>query len=81
MVFRMLDSLVALWGMSGRGRGGACGAALLAGTGVGAWATVDDACNATVRVAETIHPKHADVMGRHYAHYRKLYPALRQVAG
>src|ERR1035438_7202745 len=37
--------------------GGAFGAALLAGTGVGVWETVDAACAATVRVAETIAPK------------------------
>ena len=61
--------------------GGAFGAALLAGTGVGAWPTVEAACAATIRVAETIDPQHADVMAEGYARYRKLYPALKAVFG
>lgn len=60
--------------------GGAFGAALLAAVGVNAWRSVEDACDATIRAAETITPKHADAMQRHYAHYRKLYPALKQVS-
>lgn len=60
--------------------GGAFGAALLAGTGVQAWSSVEEACNSTIRAAEVIQPKHAEAMQRHYAHYRKLYPALRQVS-
>jgi xylulokinase len=59
--------------------GGAFGAALLAGTGVGAWASVEDACEATIRAAETIVPQRAEVMAEAYGHYRKLYPALRAV--
>ncbi len=60
--------------------GGAFGAALLAGTGVHAWPSVEAACSATIRPAETLRPQHADVMQRHYAHFRKLYPALKQVS-
>src|SRR5579875_623325 len=60
--------------------GGAFGAALLAGTGIGVWPSVEAACEATIRPAQTIAPQHADVMQRHYAHYRKLYPALKQVS-
>lgn len=60
--------------------GGAFGAALLAGTGVGAWPSVEAACAATVRVAETIVPQHADVMAEAYRHYRKIYPAVRAIA-
>ncbi len=60
--------------------GGAFGAALLAATGVNAYPSVEAACNATIRPAETIHPQHAEAMQRHYAHYRKLYPALKQVS-
>jgi xylulokinase len=56
--------------------GGAFGAALLAGTGVGAWPSVEAACDATIRAAKTVTPKHADVMAEAYTHYRKLYPAL-----
>ncbi len=59
--------------------GGAFGAALLAGTGVGAWPSVEAACAATIRVAETIQPIHAAAMERAYAEYRKIYPALRAV--
>jgi xylulokinase len=60
--------------------GGAFGAALLAGTGIGRWPSVEEACNQTIRPAQTIAPKHAEAMQRHYAHYRKLYPALKQVS-
>ena len=59
--------------------GGAFGAALLAGVGVGAWPSVEAACAATVRVAETIAPKDASVMASAYAEWRKIYPALRGV--
>jgi xylulokinase len=59
--------------------GGAFGAALLAGTGVNAWPSVEAACNATIRPAATIHPQHAEAMAAAYARFRKLYPALRQV--
>ena len=59
--------------------GGAFGAALLAGVGVGAWPSVEAACAATVRVADTIAPKDASVMASAYAEWRKIYPALRGV--
>jgi len=59
--------------------GGAFGAALLAGTGVGAWASVEAACEATVRAAEVIEPKHAKAMAEAYARYRRMYPALRAI--
>jgi xylulokinase len=61
--------------------GGAFGAALLAGTGVNAWPNVDSACAATVRVAETIVPRNAAVMKEAYKAYRRIYPALREIAG
>jgi xylulokinase len=61
--------------------GGAFGAALLAGTGIGVWASVEAACAATVRVAETISPKSAAVMDEDYRRYRRIYPALREIAG
>ncbi len=60
--------------------GGAFGAALLAGTGVGAWPDVEAACAATVRVAETIPPGDASVMNEAYKRYRRVYPALREIA-
>jgi xylulokinase len=59
--------------------GGAFGAALLAGTGVGAWPSVQAACEATIRPAQTIAPQHVEAMASAYTLYRKLYPALRAV--
>src|SRR5216684_2797614 len=61
--------------------GGAFGAALLAGAGIGVWESVEAACAATVRVAETIAPKHASVMDEAYRKYRRVYPALREIQG
>jgi xylulokinase len=60
--------------------GGAFGAALLAGTGVEAWPSVEAACAATVRVAETIPAKNAATMQETYTRYRRIYPALREIA-
>src|SRR5208282_6067966 len=59
--------------------GAAYGAGLLAGVGVGVWASVDSACEATVRVAARIAPEPSRVatMNRQYAAYRNLYPALK----
>jgi len=59
--------------------GGAFGAALLAGTGVGAWPSVAAACEATVRAAEVIEPKDKDAMAKGYTMYRRVYPALREI--
>ena len=61
--------------------GGAFGAALLAGTGIGVWPSVEAACAATVRVAETVQPKHATVMAEAYERYRRIYPALKMIQG
>ncbi|MCA1622097.1 MAG: xylulokinase [Acidobacteria bacterium] len=63
--------------------GAAYGAALLAGVGAGAWASVDEACARSVRVSarvETDASASALLDGR-YAAYRALYPALRAVEG
>jgi xylulokinase len=59
--------------------GGAFGAALLAGTGVGAWPDVATACAETIRVAEVIEPSHASEMEAAYREYRKVYPALKAI--
>ena len=61
--------------------GAAYGAALLAGVGVGNWASVECAADATVRVAQRTEPNPRDValMNRRYRAYRKMYPALREV--
>jgi len=61
--------------------GGAFGAALLAGAGIGVWESVEAACAVAVRVEETIAPKYAGVMGEAYGRYRRIYPALREIQG
>ena len=61
--------------------GAAYGAALLAGVGAGIWRTVDDACDAVVRVVTRIEPDSnaRAVLARHYERYKALYPALRSL--
>jgi len=61
--------------------GGAYGAALLAGVGVGAWSTVESACETVVRVAKTVRPdpKTVSLMNLQYTEYCKLYPALKAI--
>jgi xylulokinase len=61
--------------------GAAYGAAILAGTGVGAWSSVDEACDRVVRVASRIPAEQAasKTMQQGYGTYRKIYPALHQV--
>lgn len=59
--------------------GAAFGAAILAGVGVGAWRSVDEACEATIHLKETVEPND-DSFARLEANYRvynKLYSALR----
>ena len=57
--------------------GGAYGAALLAGTGVNAWPSVQAACAATIRPAAIIEPLHGEAMQKAYPRYRRLHPALK----
>ena len=61
--------------------GAAYGAALLAGVGIGVWASVDAACDAVVHVAKRTPPNQeaARVMQASYTNYRRLYPALRSI--
>jgi xylulokinase len=59
--------------------GGAFGAALLAAVAIGAWPSVEAACTATIRVAETIQPRAGSPMSTAYTHFRRLYPALKTV--
>jgi xylulokinase len=61
--------------------GAAFGAALLAGVGAGWWNTVDGACAAVVRIAESTgsQPETAALMNGCYNEYRRLYPALRSI--
>lgn len=62
--------------------GAAYGAAILAGTGAGAWASVEQACDVLVRVASRIPPHREDsaTMQHAYLTYRKIYPALHQIS-
>jgi xylulokinase len=61
--------------------GAAFGAALLAGVGAGIWNGVDEACDAVVRVAESVRfqPEVVDLMNQRYREYRRLYPALHRI--
>lgn len=59
--------------------GAAFGAAILAGVGAGVWKTVDEACEKTIRVIETVEPNLESVekLNRNYEVYKMLYQALR----
>ena len=61
--------------------GAAYGAAILAGTGAAEWSSVEQACDAVVRVAKRIAPNQKDsaTMQSAYSTYRKIYPALHQI--
>lgn len=61
--------------------GAAYGAAILAGTGAKEWTSVEQACDAVVRVAKKIPPNQKDssTMQQAYGTYRKIYPALRGI--
>jgi xylulokinase len=63
--------------------GAAYGAAILAGVGAGAWASVDEACDKVVRVAARIAPDPVNsiTVQSSYRTYRKIYPALHQAFG
>jgi len=59
--------------------GGAFGAALLAGVGAGAWASVPEACARIIKVVDRVEPQTAQVAAYNqlYPLYRDLYPALK----
>jgi xylulokinase len=61
--------------------GAAYGAAILAGVGVGGWSSVDQACEAVVRVVSRIAPDPASssTMQKSYQTYRRIYPALHSI--
>jgi len=63
--------------------GAAYGAAILAGVGARSWKSVDEACDAVVRTAHEIKPNPGDVttLNQAYCAYRRIYPALKQIAG
>ena len=58
----------------------AFGAAFLAGTGVGVCQSLEAACAEAVQVAETIASVNTAVMDHAYQQYRRIYPALREIA-
>jgi xylulokinase len=61
--------------------GAAYGAALLAAVGAGAWASVDEACAATVRVRDRVAPgEDAKILDARYGAFRSIYPALGAIA-
>jgi len=59
--------------------GAAYGAALLAGVGTGIYSSVEEACDATIRVVTSTEPKseHVGLYNAYYAVYRSLYGALK----
>ncbi len=61
--------------------GGAYGAALLAGVGVGAWPDTDTACEQSLEVAESFQPdpEAGKIYGEAYQRFRAVYPALRSI--
>ncbi len=61
--------------------GPAFGAALLAGVASGVYTSVQQACEATVRVVEHTEPRLEleNIYARAYEKYRALYPALKPV--
>jgi xylulokinase len=61
--------------------GAAYGAAILAGVGAKAWPSVDDACDAVVRVAGSTSPNldSSRAMEIEYAAFRRIYPAMKSI--
>jgi xylulokinase len=59
--------------------GAAYGAALLAGVGAKFWNSVDQACDAVVKVDERVgpDPRAVEVLNLQYENFRALYPALK----
>ncbi len=60
--------------------GAAFGAALLAGVAVGAWNSVQESCEATIRVNERTAPEKGSVAAYDalYQEYSRLYPVLKE---
>ena len=59
--------------------GAAYGAALLAGVGAGAWADIQSACKAVIKITGTTQPDPQNVRPYHkaYSIYQNLYPVLK----
>ncbi|HYK40387.1 MAG TPA: hypothetical protein VEU98_10180, partial [Candidatus Eremiobacteraceae bacterium] len=54
---------------------------ILAGVGARHWNTVDEACDAIVRVAVRVapHAESSKLLQKNYSVYRRIYPALRAI--
>ncbi|HSC45008.1 MAG TPA: xylulokinase [Candidatus Acidoferrum sp.] len=61
--------------------GAAYGAAILAAVGAKQFASVDEACDAVIRVATRVPPNPASsaLLQKNYARFRRLYPALHSI--
>lgn len=61
--------------------GAAYGAAILAGVGIKFWGSVDQACDAVVRVSKRVSPnvQNSKQMQQGYQIYRRVYPALHSI--
>ncbi len=59
--------------------GGALGVALLAGEGTGVYSSLEDACDAIIKVKSSAEPDEEKTMkyDEYYSIYRSLYPALK----
>jgi xylulokinase len=59
--------------------GAAYGAAILAGVGAKFWNSVDEACDAVVKVQQRVKPQPPSVrvLAKQYENYQRLYPALK----
>jgi xylulokinase len=68
--------------MSGSGEGGAYGAALLAGVGVGIWQSVEEAVKAVkVETKTSPIPKNVEIYDGLFGVYRRLYGSLKSTFG
>jgi xylulokinase len=63
--------------------GSAYGAALLAMTGTGEYASVPEACAAAIKAVDTVEPRghESQAYRRGYQVYKALYPSLRPLYG
>ena len=61
--------------------GPAYGAAILAGVGVGAFASIDEACNEFIKTTNSIEPNAQEVAlyNDKYAKFAKIYPTLKEL--
>jgi len=61
--------------------GAAYGAAILAAVGAKQFASVDEACDAVIRVATRVppNPTSSAILQKNYVHFRRLYPALHSI--